>query len=38
MQRGRQKVEERWRWDTVMDRVESAHAIALGTERATTAA
>ena len=37
-ERGRQKVEERWRWDAVMDRVESAHAIALGTERATTAA
>ncbi|HLZ48922.1 MAG TPA: glycosyltransferase family 4 protein [Candidatus Limnocylindria bacterium] len=36
--RGRAKVAERWGWDAVMDRVEAAHAIALGTERATTAA
>jgi len=37
-ERGRLKVMERWNWDAVMDRVETAHAIALGTERATTAA
>jgi len=37
-QRGRAKVEARWSWDAVMDRVEAAHAIALGTEKATTAA
>jgi len=37
-ERGRRKVMERWSWDAVMDRVETAHAIALGTERATTAA
>lgn len=36
--RGRGKVAERWSWDAVMDRVEAAHAIAVGTERATTAA
>ena len=36
--RGRLKVTERWSWDAVMDRVEAAHAIALGTERVTTAA
>jgi hypothetical protein len=37
-ERGRDKVAERWHWDAVMDRVESAHAIALGTEQVTTAA
>ena len=37
-ERGRQKVEDRWSWDAVMDRVESAYAIALGAARATTAA
>jgi glycosyltransferase involved in cell wall biosynthesis len=35
---GRLKVAERWHWDAVMDRVETAYAVALGTERATTAA
>jgi len=37
-ERGRTKVAERWSWDAVMDRVEAAHAIAVGTEKATTAA
>lgn len=36
--RGRAKVAERWNWDAVMDRVEAAYAIAVRTERATTAA
>jgi hypothetical protein len=29
---------ERWDWDAVLDRVESAHAIALATEQESTAA
>jgi glycosyltransferase involved in cell wall biosynthesis len=37
-ERGRAKVESRWSWGAVMDRVEAAHAIAMGTEKATTAA
>ena len=37
-ERGRLKVMERWNWDAVMDRVETAYAIALGIERVTTAA
>jgi glycosyltransferase involved in cell wall biosynthesis len=37
-ERGRAKVAERWNWDAVMDRVEAAHATAVGTEKATTAA
>jgi hypothetical protein len=37
-ERGRAKVESRWSWGAVMDRVEAAHAIAMGTEQATTAA
>jgi glycosyltransferase involved in cell wall biosynthesis len=36
--RGRAKVLERWDWDAVLDRVESAHAIALATEQESTAA
>ena len=36
--RGQAKVESRWSWDGVMDRVEAAHALAVGTETATTAA
>ena len=36
--RGRAKVDARWSWDAVMDRVEAAYAVALGTERVTTAA
>ena len=37
-ERGRAKVAARWSWGAVMDRVEAAHAIAVGTETATTAA
>jgi glycosyltransferase involved in cell wall biosynthesis len=37
-ERGRAKVAARWSWDAVMDRVEAAYAIAVGTEKATTAA
>ena len=37
-ERGRAKVDARWNWDAVMDRVEAAYAIALGTARVTTAA
>jgi len=37
-ERGREKVASRWDWDAVMDRVEAAHAIAIGTTRVTTAA
>jgi glycosyltransferase involved in cell wall biosynthesis len=37
-ERGRAKVDARWNWDAVMDRVEAAHAMALGTARVTTAA
>jgi glycosyltransferase involved in cell wall biosynthesis len=37
-ERGRAKVAERWSWDAVIGRVEAAHAIAVGTEKATTAA
>jgi glycosyltransferase involved in cell wall biosynthesis len=37
-ERGRSKVAARWSWDAVMDRVEAAHAAAVGTETATTAA
>jgi glycosyltransferase involved in cell wall biosynthesis len=36
--RGQAKIAERWSWDAVMDRVEAAHAIAIGTEQITTAA
>lgn len=36
--RGQLKVAERWSWEAVLDRVESAHAIAAGTEKETTAA
>ena len=36
--RGRAKVAERWSWEAVMDRVEAAHAVAVGTETETTAA
>lgn len=35
---GRAKVLERWPWDAVMDRLESAYAVALAAEPATTAA
>ena len=35
---GRAKVLERWSWDAVIDRVETAYAIATATERETTAA
>ena len=37
-ERGRQKVEARWQWDAVIDRVEAAYAIALSSEKVTTAA
>lgn len=37
-ERGRQKVATRWNWDAVMDRVETAYAIAAGAESVTTAA
>jgi glycosyltransferase involved in cell wall biosynthesis len=37
-ERGRAKVAARWSWDAVMDRVDAAYAIAVGTEKATTAA
>ncbi|OLE96850.1 MAG: hypothetical protein AUG75_15365 [Cyanobacteria bacterium 13_1_20CM_4_61_6] len=37
-ERGRAKVDARWSWDGVLDRVEAAHTIAAGTEKATTAA
>ncbi|MEP7003897.1 MAG: glycosyltransferase family 4 protein [Chloroflexota bacterium] len=35
---GRRKVEERWSWDAVIDRVEAAYAIAMNAETVTTAA
>ena len=35
---GRAKVAARWEWDAVMDRVESAYAVAVGAEPAFTAA
>jgi hypothetical protein len=37
-ERGRAKVAARWSWDAVMDRVDAAYALAVGTEKATTAA
>jgi glycosyltransferase involved in cell wall biosynthesis len=37
-ERGRAKVQTRWGWGAVMDRVEKAHAIAMGIEQETTAA
>jgi glycosyltransferase involved in cell wall biosynthesis len=36
--RGREKVRRRWSWDAVLDRVEAAYGIALGSTEATTAA
>ena len=35
---GRAKVAERWSWDAVLNRVEAAYAIAVGTEKESTAA
>jgi glycosyltransferase involved in cell wall biosynthesis len=37
-ERGRAKVAARWDWDAVLDRVESAYAVAIGSETTSTAA